>query len=351
MLPMPPAVPDCPAAAPARPESCPSATNAIAGQSADNGSLVAETTADGSVTFRSERFGETFHSRQGAWQEALSKFVEPTHLRELARRSSTVRLLDICYGLGYNTAAALTAIWAANPRCRVEWVGLELDPIASQAALPYLLAALRSVGQDQGLATNLLEAIAQIVTDLAMTGQARSPQSPLAKAVGEFSGILHWGDARQTLPIALGSGFRADAIFLDPFSPPRCPQLWTVEFLGLAAQGLQPTGRLATYSCAAAVRSALLAAGLQLGATAPFGRVWPGTVAAFTAVDLPPLSPQEQEHLQTKAAVPYRDPTLSDSTDTILDRKHQEQAASPLEPTSRWKRRWMGDCRAKWPQS
>lgn len=350
MLPMHPAVPDRPEAAPALPESCPPATNEIAGQSADNGSLAAETTADGSVTFRSERFGETFHSRKGAWQEALSKFVEPTHLQELARRSDTIRLLDICYGLGYNTAAALAAIWAVNPRCRVEWVGLELDPIASQAALPYLLAALRSFGQEQELATHVVDAIAQILTDLAQTGQAQG-RATGAEFAGAFAGQLHWGDARQTLPIALASGFRADAIFLDPFSPPRCPQLWTVEFLGLTAQGLQPTGRLATYSCAAAVRSALLAAGLQLGATAPFGRVWPGTVAAFKAVDLPPLSPQEQEHLQTKAAVPYRDPTLSDSADTILDRKHQEQAASPLEPTSRWKRRWMGDCRAKWPQS
>ncbi|TAD74255.1 MAG: hypothetical protein EA001_15485 [Oscillatoriales cyanobacterium] len=316
----------------------------------ENGSLSAETTADGSVTFRSERFGETFHNRQGAWQEALSKFVEPTHLRAIAAQSTQIRLLDICYGLGYNTAAALATIWAVNPDCRVEWVGLELDPIAPQAALPYLLAALRLFGQAQGLGPGLgpglVAAIAQILTDLAQTGQARATG---AAFTGDFAGRLHWGDARQTLPIALASGFQADAIFLDPFSPHRCPQLWTVEFLGLAAQGLQPEGRLVTYSCAAAVRSALLAAGLQVGATAPFGRFWPGTVASFSAIDLPPLSAQELEHLQTKAAVPYRDPKLTNPAQVILDRKHQEQATSPLEPTSRWKRRWLGDCRAKWP--
>lgn len=352
MLPMPPAVPDRPATPQAPNRSAPAAADPAPApwQSIDNGCLVAETTADGSVTFRSERFGETFHSRKGAWQEALSKFVEPTHLPAIATQANTIRLLDICYGLGYNTAAALAAIWAVNPRCRVEWVGLELDPIATQAALPYLLAALRSFGQEQGLATPVVGAIAQVLTDLAQTGQARSPQTVGSGEAfaGEFAGTLHWGDARQTLPIAQASGFRADGIFLDPFSPPRCPQLWTVEFLGLAAQCLTPTGRLATYSCAAAVRSALLAAGLQLGATAPFGRVWPGTVASFQAIDLPPLSAQELEHLQTKAAVPYRDPHLRDAADTILDRKRQEQATSTLEPTSRWKRRWLGDCRAKW---
>lgn len=316
--------------------------------SAANGSLWIEPTADGSVTFRSERFGEAFHSRQGAWQEAQSKFVEPTHLRSISRDQSQVRVLDVCYGLGYNTAAALTTLWAANPDCTIEWVGLELDPVPAQAALEYLLAATRSAGQALGLDRSRLATIEEILTTLATTGVARSPVDPSSGPLaGQFTGQLYWGDARQTLPPIVAAGFQADAIFLDPFSPHRCPQLWTIEFLALLGRGLAPTGRLATYSCAAAVRSGLLAAGLHLGATAPFGRHWPGTVAAFVPSDLPPLSPQELEHLQTKAAVPYRDPTLTDTAETILDRKAQEQARSPLEPTSRWKRRWFGDCRAK----
>ena len=317
--------------------------------SADNGSLSIEPTADGSITFRSERFGEAFHSRQGAWQEAQSKFVEPTHLRAVATRQPIVRVLDVCYGLGYNTAAALTTIWAANPHCAIEWVGLELDPVTARAALGYLLESMRSAGQSLGLDPAIVAAIEDILTALATTGVARSPAkgTVTGQFTGSFSGQLHWGDARQALPPIVAAGFRADAIFLDPFSPHRCPQLWTAEFLGLLGRCLAPTGRMATYSCAAAVRSSLLAAGLHLGATAPFGRHWPGTVAAFVPSDLPPLSPQELEHLQTKAAVPYRDPTLTDSAETILDRKRQEQARSPLEPTSRWKRRWFGDCRAK----
>ncbi|MBD2160302.1 hypothetical protein H6F46_06295 [Limnothrix sp. FACHB-1083] len=333
--------------------------------SAENGNLSIEPTADGSVTFRSERFGETFHSRQGAWQEALSKFVEPTHLPQRATSQPVIRILDVCYGLGYNTAAALTALWALNPACAVEWVGLELDPVATRAALPYLLATARSAGAALGLAEPILGAIAQLLTDLAEQGQAAwpAPASVTPKfstpelitpelitspsPTPQFRGQLLWGDARQTLRPVLDRSFRADAVFLDPFSPPRCPQLWTVEFLGMVSRCLAPDGRLATYSCAAAVRSALLAAGLQLGATVPFGRRWPGTVAAFVPLDLPPLSAQEQEHLQTKAAVPYRDPHLTDDAATILDRKNQEQARSPLEPTSRWKRRWFGDCRAK----
>ncbi|MGH8000193.1 MAG: MnmC family methyltransferase, partial [Brasilonema sp.] len=122
---------------------------------------------------------------------------------------------------------------------------------------------------------------------------------------------------------------------------------------------------LATYACAAAVRTALLTVGLQLGSTPPVGRKTPGTIAAFAAEknlcssppasptpptppaspallhEFPPLSQAEQEHLLTRAAIPYRDPQLCDAADVILRRRQQEQQTSCLEPTSRWRKRWL----------
>jgi tRNA U34 5-methylaminomethyl-2-thiouridine-forming methyltransferase MnmC len=56
---------------------------------------------------------------------------------------------------------------------------------------------------------------------------------------------------------------------------------------------------------------------------------------------LTPLSQVEKEHLLTRAAIPYRDPGLSDSTEVIMMRRQQEQQASSLEPTSRWQKRWL----------
>ncbi|NEP55760.1 MAG: hypothetical protein F6K31_01835, partial [Symploca sp. SIO2G7] len=67
----------------------------------------------------------------------------------------------------------------------------------------------------------------------------------------------------------------------------------------------------------------------------------PGTVASFSATDLETLSVRSQEHLQTRAAVPYRDPPLSEPAPVILHRRRLEQAASSLEPTSHWKKRWL----------
>jgi tRNA U34 5-methylaminomethyl-2-thiouridine-forming methyltransferase MnmC len=92
------------------------------------------------------------------------------------------------------------------------------------------------------------------------------------------------------------------------------------------------------------------AAGLAIG-TIPLGKAhlpheWSqGTVASFTASGLIPLSQMEQEHLQTTAAIPYRDPTLSNSAAQILERHQHEQQhsqrESSRESTSSWRRRWQ----------
>ncbi len=283
------------------------------------GTLTPEQTADGSFTFFSAEFGETFHSVHGARQEAELKFVEPTGLA-LKALQPAVRILDICYGLGYNTAAALATIWSVNPDCRVEWVGLELDPAVPEAAIAHHLL-------DSSPAP-----IPQLLTELAQSAEIHTDR---------LAAQLLIGDARETIREVCQSGFQADALFLDPFSPPTCPQLWTVEFLGLAGQCLKADGVLATYSCSAAVRAALMEAGLRVGSSPPVGRRSPGTVASLTAAGLPALSPQEQEHLRTRAAIPYRDPQLRDSAEAIVRRRKQEQQASSLEPTSHWKKRWL----------
>ncbi len=291
-------------------------------------------TADGSFTFFSHEFGESFHSHYGARQESFLKFVDPTQLA-LRANKPTLRLLDVCYGLGYNTAAALQAIWAVNPNCYVEVIGLEMNPAVPQAAIAH------------DLFDNWGYEYTQILTQLAFEHQVLQHR---------LKATLLIGDARNSMRFVNNSGFQADAIFLDPFSPPHCPQLWTVEFIKELSMSLDVSGLLATYSCAAAVRTALLAAGLEIGSTPPVGRKTPGTVAGHRGVGgvgevgeqrispssvLPPLSQAEHEHLLTRAAIAYRDPQLCDTADVILRRRQQEQQASFLEPTSRWRKRWL----------
>ena len=215
----------------------------------NDGEFTPQLTKDGSYTFFSQEFQETFHSSFGAKQEAEVKYIKPCAIASLAAQKSTIRLLDVCYGLGYNSAAALEAIWSVNPECLVELFALEITANVPTAAIEHNL--------------------------LAQWQLSNASRSPIYKLLAELSikslvkdeffvGRLLLGDARHTLKTVVESGWYADAIFLDPFSPPKCPQLWTVEFISLLTQCLAPTGRLATYSCSAAVRTALLTAGLNI---------------------------------------------------------------------------------------
>ncbi|MFH7243984.1 MAG: tRNA (5-methylaminomethyl-2-thiouridine)(34)-methyltransferase MnmD [Spirulina sp.] len=283
------------------------------------GSLTPEPTADGSFTLFSEDFGEWFHSREGAYTEAYTTYVEATNLTEMAQ-ADALTLLDVCYGLGYNTAAALATIQQVNPQCQVHLIGLELDGRVPKQAVA------------TGLVDRWSPDIQDILAQLAHRGQVNGPT---------LRAELRLGDARQTIQALAEAGFQADVIFFDPFSPPHCPELWTVDFIQHVARCLGPQGKLATYSCAAAVRAAFLEVGLHLGPIAAAGRRWPGTLAQWSLVGLAPLSQQEQEHLQTRAAVPYRDPTLQDRADAIRQRRQQEQALSSLKPTSQWRKRWL----------
>lgn len=276
--------------------------------------FVPQLTADNSYTFYSEEFEETFHSQQGAKTEAACKFVAPAKLNIKAHQP-VVRLLDICYGLGYNTAAALATIWAVNPNCFVEIIALESNAEVPKSSI------------ERGLLASWELEIQQILTFLAHNYQIQTTRC---------QGTLLIGDARQTIQL-IPPSFSADAIFLDPFSPPKCPQLWTIEFISLVASYLHSEGILATYSAAAAVRAALQQAGLHIGAATSVGRRSPSTIAAKH--QLPPLSTIGQEHLLTRAATLYRDPCLQDLSAVILHRRQQEQQTSLLEPTARWHRR------------
>ena len=282
-------------------------------------SFVPIATEDGSYTFFSENFQEAFHSRYGARQEAIYKFVRPARLAERARDRDRLCLLDICYGLGYNTAAALEAIWRSNPACRVCWMGLERDAAVPEASLHH------------GLLDGWMPPIPDLLAAIAAEKTCETPQ---------LQARLWLGDARQTIAEVDRLGFRADAIFLDPFSPQKCPQLWTLDFLQRVFRCLKPDGYLVTYSAAAAVRNAAIALGVRVGSTPPIGRKAPGTVARWLPDDLPTLSQMEREHLQTRAACVYRDRTLTASARDILQQRDLVQQTSSLEPTSQWRKRW-----------
>lgn len=61
------------------------------------------TTEDGSLSCRDAETGQLCHNRAGAALEALRNYAHPSGAQALARNRREIRLLDACYGLGYNT--------------------------------------------------------------------------------------------------------------------------------------------------------------------------------------------------------------------------------------------------------
>ncbi len=77
------------------------------------------------------------------------------------------------------------------------------------------------------------------------------------------------GDAAATLPKWNG---RADAWFLDGFSPDRNPELWSPELMAEVGRHTKPNGSFATYTAAGHVRRSLASAGFNVTRPKGFGR-------------------------------------------------------------------------------
>ena len=208
-------------------------------------------TSDGSETFLSHVTGETYHSRSGAAREARGKFCGPCGIEGLALQGGAV-ILDICFGLGYKTAAAIDICMEANPSAQVRVYAFESDP--------HILAMTGAVDPP-----------------FHSYGLVRRAASGVSCAREGGAGItLLRGDAREEI---LRIDEMADAVFFDPFSPARAPHMWTTEFFRDIRARMRPGARLATYSCARAARDSLRAAGFEVMDGPSVGRRAPSTLA------------------------------------------------------------------------
>ena len=88
-------------------------------------------------------------------------------------------------------------------------------------------------------------------------------------SLGQISARIIIGDARETLAAWDG---RADAWFLDGFSPAKNPELWSPEVMAEVARHTAPGGTFATYTAAGHVRRSLAEAGFQVERRAGHGK-------------------------------------------------------------------------------
>ncbi|MCD8377586.1 MAG: hypothetical protein LUB59_02220, partial [Candidatus Gastranaerophilales bacterium] len=133
---------------------------------------------------------------------------------------------------------------------------------------------------------------------------------------------------------------RYDLIFLDGFTPAKCPCLWSENFIKLLCIHLNDNGILTTYNTSAPVRNALLKAGFFIGNTFDSLNKTIGTIAAKNpALIKNKLSDKYYYLLSTKAGITYKDVTLSLDNDTILLNRLSDIENSNLETSSHYLKR------------
>lgn len=133
-----------------------------------------------------------------------------------------------------------------------------------------------------------------------------------------------------------------DFIFLDAFTPAKCPALWTVDFFKLLFRHLNADGMILTYSNSAAVRNAFLNAGFFIGKIFnPDMNKFTGTIAVKNKSLIEhELSEYDLGLLKTKAGIFYRDENLAGLNEAIIKRHQIDIEYSNLISSSKFIKDW-----------
>lgn len=317
-------------------------------------------TQDGSLSCIDPETGELCHNRAGAYTEAIQQYVRPSGLSARLAHQAEIRIFDACYGLGYNTWALINTLNAealsfnaTDHERYISIISVEkaleilqfLPEILEQPSLRHLKSKMQALEHNTYYRT--LEAL-NLETD--------QPQNVLNLDLELTPKChLHWelwlGDLRTFAPLLTGD---FDAIFHDPFSPQKMPELWTVDlFRQYHARLCVKNGKLLTYSAAAAVRGGLIEAGFALRKSHALGnKAGGGTIAQpFPPIEMNcleiksteaklikiesdafetglPLDDWELSYLETRAGLPYRDVNLCATRPMILSTREDEQQHS-----------------------
>lgn len=284
-------------------------------------------TEDGSISFYNKEIGDIYHSRIGAYTEALEKFVKPSGILQKLNNYTDINVFDVCFGLGYNSKVLISSINNLNPAIKIHITAIEIDP-------EILLKSLET--DFTGYPINLKHFFDEFLHKVYYTtiSNRYSSDHAFTEAFENLSITISVNDARQVIQ-TLKASF--DIILLDPFSPSKSAELWTYDFFKHLYRLKSPEGVLLTYSSSSGVRSGLIEAGFFLGNTEPVGRKSPGTIACKNKNQVKlHLTEYEYLLLNTTSGIPYYDPDLKWTSVQIhafrnnLQRKSDKPSASSI---------------------
>ncbi len=223
-------------------------------------------TQDGSLGLYNKDLDEIYHSKFGAKKESFEKFVEPS----LILKDRPLKILDICYGIGYNTKCAIEHFKNIE---LIDCVEINLELIKKSFDFPYSTEINKIIEKN-----------------------FKNPD------------FIHFfaNDIRKIIK----NLDKYDIIFHDGFSPVKQSEVWSEDLIFEISKHLKPQGLYLTYNHSKPVLKALQNAGLFLGKTISENRTI-GTIASYDKkLILNPLSDFEIGCLDTKSAITYKDKNL-----------------------------------------
>jgi len=269
-------------------------------------------TEDGSYTLNSNVYfgkSETMHTTHGAINESLEKFVKPAGLEG----KENVRILDMCSGLGYNAASSIEYL-DENVKIEIDMVEISKETLGAAFFIENPIKSFNIVKK----------AIEGKLYEEGILGYKF-----LNEEINDRIDInIYIDDARDVIKQFESKEY--DAVFLDPFSPLKSPELYTLEFFLILKNLLKKDGVILTYTSAAPVRAAMIHSGLYIGEGPLFGRKSGGTVAAKNPEFIKKSLSDNDERMiaLSDAGIPFRDPKLNKTSDEIVKQRDEERKSA-----------------------
>ena len=195
-------------------------------------------TADGSTTIHLPEWGESYHSKHGAIQEAYHVFIKNgLSLFE----GKPVSVLEIGFGTGLN--AFITFLESQKLGFEVDYVGVEAYPVAADEVLQ-----LNYVAELQ--ANGFSDAFADM---------HRSEWEKPMRLASNFC-----LNKREQFFHDIQDENRFDLIYFDAFGFRVQPELWSAEIFAIMFKALKENGVLVTYAARSPIKRAMIEAGFKV---------------------------------------------------------------------------------------
>lgn len=195
-------------------------------------------TNDSSNTLYSKKYNQNYHSvKDGAYNESLYKHIVPS-FKLLPKDTKHINILDICFGLGYNTFTTILYCINNDIKTNITFYSPELDE--------ELISSLKKF-----IYPKEFDKIAHIIDAIATNKYYKDKQFQIDIFIGDALDYI--GQLKQI-----------NIVYQDPFSSDVNQELWTQEYFGSIKKLLAKKAILTTYSIATPIRNNIYQNGLNI---------------------------------------------------------------------------------------